>query len=212
MPEARPSVADIAHRRKRVAEAYLRGVPQFIIARDEAVHKSTITRDLDVIREQWKTSASMAFGERVAQELAKLDELERTYWEAWDRSRKDTEKLSAKTVKDGETERTEAVKHVEPQPGDPRFLDGVDSCIDKRCKILGIYHHRDDIPAAQTANVNVNVTTTNTVQLADAELVARIAFLLDPRNAGQAGPARVVQDAGLGAATGAANGSVSFEG
>jgi hypothetical protein len=128
------------HRRsrtpQRVAKAYLRVVSK--IAPDRARPPPQITRDLQAIRDEWQASATMAFGERVAQELAKLDELERTYWNAWERSCGDAERLSAKTVKDGEDERTEAVKHVEPPPCDARFLDGVEPCIKRRCEILGL--------------------------------------------------------------------------
>ena len=135
-----PTASEVASRRKRVAEEYLRGVPQFKIAEIVGVHRGTITRDLAVIREEWKAAYAMAFGERVAQELAKLDLVELTYWEAWQRSLKDSERLNAKTVKnaDGKVKQSEAVKQVEAQPGDPRFLEGVERCIKKRAEILGL--------------------------------------------------------------------------
>src|SRR3990167_7535332 len=53
-----------------------------------------IWTDLKEIRLRWINSSLMDFDEAKGKELAKWDELERTYWEAWERS------LQAKTTEE----------------------------------------------------------------------------------------------------------------
>ena len=76
----------------------------------------------------------MDFNEAKAQELAKIDEVERQAWVAWERSQEDAE--STKVVETASDKRYEA--QTKGQAGDPRFLDIVMKCVDRRCKILGV--------------------------------------------------------------------------
>ena len=55
------------------------------------------------------------FNQRKAEELAKIDNVEREAWVAWTTS-----------------------KGNQTPAGDPRFLQNVQWCIQKRCKILGL--------------------------------------------------------------------------
>jgi len=128
----------ILDRRRQVADLYLRGTPQYLIARQFNVHKGQITRDLQAIREDWKRAAALDFGERLAQELAKVDRLELEYWTAWDRSCKDAQVLLAETIKTADGSRAKTSKRVEGQAGDPRFLTGIQWCSEQRCKLLGL--------------------------------------------------------------------------
>ena len=78
------------------------------------------------------------FDEARAQELAKVDLLELEYWQAWQRSCQDaeTETLRQRQTTDGKV--NDFSKVTKGQAGDKRFLDGVQWCIERRCKILGI--------------------------------------------------------------------------
>ncbi len=93
--------------------------------------------DLNVIRGRWRRSALLDFDARQALELAKVDELERVYWQAWERSRQTRETTSTKKV-DGKEAKIEAAMSRQQLLGDPRFLAGVQWCIERRCKLLGI--------------------------------------------------------------------------
>jgi hypothetical protein len=154
MPSTKRTTA-ITDRRRRVAEAYLRGVPQTQIAQAEGVHHGQISRDLAAVRKAWQADAAMAFGDHVARQLAKLDELERTYWTAWQQSKHDSKGAPEKTGGiDLDGTPIAAGQRVEGnEPGDPRFLAGVESCIDKRCKILGLYSQKIE----HTGNISHNV-------------------------------------------------------
>jgi len=128
--------------RQYIAGLYLRGYTQAQIAetinadpkRDYTLTQQTISNDLKRIREAWLTSALMDFNEAKAQELARIDQVEREAWAAWERSQEDAE--SKKMVEAGSNTRYEA--QTKGQTGDPRFLELVMKCVDRRCKILGV--------------------------------------------------------------------------
>jgi hypothetical protein len=112
----RPTPADklaILERRKRVANAYLRGMTQWEISQQEGVSRPTIKNDLNAIRSEWLEAAAEDYGTRRAKELARIDALEAVAWDGWQRSEKGA--------------------------SDTRFLDRIAWCVSERCKILGLY-------------------------------------------------------------------------
>lgn len=118
MTAPRRNTAQRARDLEFVSELYLHGRTQHQIAeavnaaRPYNITQQTISNDLARLRERWQERAARNIGEVVAEELRKIDALERTYLEAWQRS-------------------------VQQQIGDPRFLQGVQWCINKRCELLG---------------------------------------------------------------------------
>lgn len=134
--------AEIERDRRRIADLYLQGWLQADIAKSIGVAQSTVSRDLVALHGEWKKSALLDFNEAKARELAKVDRLEREYWEAWQRSCENAETVrqegSRKGDGDGLPPVDKIVKTSKGQAGDPRFLQGVQWCIDRRCKILGV--------------------------------------------------------------------------
>jgi hypothetical protein len=131
-------------RRKNVAARYLRGQTQWEIARAFEVNQCTVSRDLEMIHKEWLAQAVLADGERTAHELAKLDEVERQAWASWERSKENAEIIRARMRGEGEGAQVETEKIIRGQVGDPRFLDIVLKCVERRCKLLGL----DEIPAS----------------------------------------------------------------
>lgn len=144
-----------------LAERYLRGEYQADIAASMGVQQSTISKDLRELQRRWQAASVTAMDAMKAEQLAKIDELERTYWEAWARSKEDAEITVTKTrglkikktdtvpVTGGElltatnhTEVTgapfETMHRTEGQVGNPAFLAGVQWCINKRCELFGL--------------------------------------------------------------------------
>lgn len=107
--------AEITERRRKVAALYLAGNIQTEIASELGVDQATISRDLTALQKLWSEQALRDLGEAKAEQLAKIDKLEREYWEAWVKS-----------------------QNEQKDPGDPRFLDGVQWCVEQRCKVLGL--------------------------------------------------------------------------
>lgn len=137
--------AIVAERRSQVARLYLQGVGQYQIADILDVNQSTISRDLKAIQKEWLDVAISNFDELKALELAKIDNLEVEYWDGWKRSKENKEVEIRKMVELGKggkddrgDARKEATKREEGQAGDPRFLQGIQWCINKRAEILGL--------------------------------------------------------------------------
>jgi hypothetical protein len=87
-------------------------------------------------------SALINFNEAKANELAKIDNLEREYWDAWERSKTQKETKSSKAKPDPTDANvgrvTEQMEKTEDLLGNAAFLRGVQWCINKRCEILGL--------------------------------------------------------------------------
>jgi len=133
----------IAEDRREIAAQYLRGKTQAEIAayistdpaRGYTLTVQQISYDLRKIQAQWRESSLRDFDELRAQELAKVDELERTYWQAWLDSCAALETITQEGTGDGVAK---VKKTSKPQNGDPRFLSGVERCIERRCRLLGL--------------------------------------------------------------------------
>lgn len=108
---ARPKRTNFEHERDlaKTCELYLKGKTQQEIADELGVSRSQIEYDLNQIRHRWSTQTVYNLDQYKAKELAKLDALEREHWQAWEASE-----------------------------DDPRFLDGVLKCIERRAKLLGL--------------------------------------------------------------------------
>src|SRR5579872_5338636 len=136
--------AQIDHDHRIIAERYLRGERQADIAVTLGISRQQVGYDMKVIREQWVKESLLDFNAAKARELAKVDRLELEAWRAWEcaelretesnetRKRRDRGKHSA-------SESAEARKQIiRLKARDPRYLQIVGDCIDRRRKILGI--------------------------------------------------------------------------
>jgi hypothetical protein len=139
--------------RKRIASLYLEGKAQHEIAAELDCTQPNISYHLIKIREEWLGSVVRDFDSAKAKELAKIDHLEETCWIAFYKSAEDSitktrerekVRIPVPTGEDGETEeQMKVVKEnyrriAKGQAGDPRFLERISWCIEKRCKILGL--------------------------------------------------------------------------
>ncbi|MCC6457266.1 MAG: hypothetical protein IT328_20095 [Caldilineaceae bacterium] len=119
----------------RIAELYLTGHTQAEIANVIGLTQQIVSRDLATIQQRWEEQSTIALDAAKRRELARIDELERTYWEAWRRSLEQVTKTKTKRNHMGD----EAIVIREETSGNPAFLAGVQNCIDQRCKLLGLY-------------------------------------------------------------------------
>ncbi len=139
MKGKRRSPAEIERHRRLISDLYLQGLLQAEIAARIGVGQATVSRDLKALRKEWLKDSKADFGQAKAKELAKIDRLEREYWQAWRRSCQDAETTTQKGVTAADkVTRKEVSKTAKGQAGDSRFLAGVQWCIERRCKILGI--------------------------------------------------------------------------
>jgi len=120
--------------RHNIGRMYLKGMIQADIAKELQVSQSTISREIKMLVEEWRVERAYDINEAKQRELAKVDALEIEYWEAWKRSQEDAVTRTEGKTSQGFVDTT----RTEGQAGDPRFLDGVLKCIQKRCDILGV--------------------------------------------------------------------------
>jgi transcriptional regulator with XRE-family HTH domain len=116
------------------ASRYLKGESQAAIAAALGLEQSTISRYLKTIRGRWAERYTADFQSMVAEELARVDTLEREYWTAWERS---CNERTTQAIESTESKSRKSVRK-ENRDGDPSFLAGVQWCITQRCKLLGL--------------------------------------------------------------------------
>jgi len=145
--------------RREVIDYYLEGKDYREIARIVSdkrkynISHQTVGVDIKLILNQWKSQREDKIELYITIELAKIDKLECTYWEAWDKSKQDHQQKAAKIVKRASkseiggilSHEETSVKH-QTEFGDPRFLQGIERCIQKRIDLLGL-------EAAKTLNI-----------------------------------------------------------
>lgn len=152
--------------RRNISRMYLRGMSQIEIAEELGLSQPTVSRDLKILQSEWREKRIYDIDEKKNIELAKIDNLELEYWQAWRRSLEDAEtKMIEKqgVIKDGDKEnkiigsRVKQTDKKEGQSGNPAFLRGVEWCINKRCEILGLN--------AGNKNLNIDLSNLSTEQL-----------------------------------------------
>lgn len=136
-------------------EMYLKGKKQWEIAQEIGVSVEQISYDLRDIRQRWRESTLVDFNEMKQRELEKIDLLEQTYWDGWQRSTQ--EKTKTRTSKTGDTSSASIEKEM--LVGDTRFLQGVERCIDMRAKILGTY-----APVKVDSSLSVEITAAELIK------------------------------------------------
>lgn len=111
----------------------------------------------------WRTEQQEFISIHKEIEIQKINQLEVMYFEAWEKSRGLADTIVQK-LEPGKTARAkqkvkEAVKTIRESAGDPRFLLGIQWCIDKRCEILGT-----NAPQVVEANISGTVTNNTTIR------------------------------------------------
>lgn len=124
--------------RRNIARLYLQGRYQADIAEELGISQSTVSRDIEYLIAEWKKERVYDINEAKARELAKIDNLEVEYWEAWQRSKEEYKIKRKKATSSPDGTRKEQEQRIEERVGTKAYLDGVQWCIEMRCKILGI--------------------------------------------------------------------------
>lgn len=136
MSEKKRTPTERAADLEKIAALYLKGKRQVDIAAELGVTQQQISYDLKEIHDRWRASTLIDINEAKHRELARIDELEREYWEAWRRSCEEKTKTRTKKTLGGNA--TEASIEKDQMLGNPAYLAGVQWCIERRCKIFGI--------------------------------------------------------------------------
>jgi hypothetical protein len=179
---------------RQTAALYLRGLTHDEIARRLNVSRQQISYDLKVLLRRWQESALADFNAKKAAELAKVDELERTYWEAWERSCQPREVRTQEHTQVGggqaDGARLKGGVRKEQRDGNAEFLRGVERCVELRCKILGAFAAVKIAPTTPDGEEEWHANES------EANAVLRVAFARLGLSISGAGNAGAVDDFG----------------
>ena len=112
--------------------------------------RQQIWNDTKIILKQWRAEREEFLDDRMDFELKKIDAIEEALWEAWEKSKEGKRKTridggvvdsSGKSLGGNILDRT-----LESSPGDSKYMERIQWCIDKRLEILGF-----------KVNLNVNI-------------------------------------------------------
>ena len=123
-----------------IVRLYLKQKSHREIAEVLNVSVQYVGRQLKQIKDAWLESTLVDFNRRQNQELARIDALEAEYWSAWEGSKSDETREALEYVDEDSImrlsrKRLETIK----KNGTSSFLQGIQWCIEQRCKILGLH-------------------------------------------------------------------------
>lgn len=127
-----------------IAQMYLEGKTQADMADQLGLTRGTVRKDIKAIQKQWVESSLISFESAKAQQLARIDHLEHTYWQAYQDSFSEdvsTTQYLEREESDamGAARAARAVVHKRPGKASYAALAGVQWCITERNRILGLY-------------------------------------------------------------------------
>jgi hypothetical protein len=128
---------EVEHDRTRIAHLYLTRIPQGEIAEQLAMTQQMVSYDLAAIKREWRKARVRDFDADLNRELARVEALELEYWEAW-RASKRPRKHETTQQRQAETVALVVTIRTDESEGNPQFLAGVQWCIDRRIKLLGL--------------------------------------------------------------------------
>jgi hypothetical protein len=136
-PEQRE--ADLA----KTAAWYLKGVNMVEIGRRLGLSRVQVSYDIKHLHAMWKESALRDFDAMRSEQLAKVDQLEAVYWDGYERSLSERTRervaQTTGTAATGNAINTSTMERtVELRDGAIAWLQGVERCINMRCKLLGL--------------------------------------------------------------------------
>src|SRR6516225_5652263 len=121
-----PTRLQVQQRRTTVARLYLQQRSQGEIARDVGVDQGTVSRDLKASQAEWQRQRLDDFQHAKLRELARIDRLEREYWDAWERSGQNREQTVQERTSAPSGDRLKAGTRSEGRDGNAEFLRGVE--------------------------------------------------------------------------------------
>ena len=120
----------------KVTALYCQGVRQYKIAEQLGVTSAQISYDMRQLMKRWRKASTGEIGKWKASELEKLNHMESTYWQAWLDSCEVGIKVSKEKKISGIVVSTR--QEIDSPSGDPRMLAGVQWCVERRAKLLGL--------------------------------------------------------------------------
>lgn len=130
--------------KNRISELYVDGLKQDEIAesikiKGVPIDQSTVSRFIKELEKDWFNAGVYNIDRAKREQLHKINVLELEYTQAWRKSKglkRENTKVERTGGVNGGVDETRERKWREV--GDPRYLQGIQWCIEQRCKILGL--------------------------------------------------------------------------
>ena len=116
-----------------VAEMYCKGMNQRDIAEKIGVSRDTVRKALDTARDVWLERLGDSIERHRAEQLAKIDRLEATAWDGFERSQRATKERIKESG-----EHPKSVLKKKTNAGDAKFLQVISKQIEMRIRLLGL--------------------------------------------------------------------------
>jgi hypothetical protein len=126
----------------QVASLYLKGMTQKKISDEVGCSIEAVRRHMETLRDSWMEKSLYDFSQAKAEQLAKVDEVERVSWEQFAKS---ADKESLTEFVGSNEEVTNSIRSTSKNAQEIKWLDKIQWCIDQRCKILGLYAPKQQI-------------------------------------------------------------------
>ncbi len=97
----------------------------------------SIHNDIKAEIKRWREERLDIIEDQITVELIRINNIEKEAWEAWEKSKAEYQR-SVTERRSGTSETMRAQMVREEQCGDPRYLQIIQWCIDKRCKLFGL--------------------------------------------------------------------------
>lgn len=127
----------IEERKLKIAQLRAEGMSIRAIAHSLGINRNAVTRHLSYIQARWRRQMAASYETMIIDELQKISLVEREFWQGWKRSVLDAVKRREVIAENKGEDSYQLTEERIVQSGDPRFLDGVMKCIERRCKLLG---------------------------------------------------------------------------
>ena len=156
----RPSEQRLSDRSK-LAGLYLHGVSTADTAVRVGLTRRTVQAELMCIKTEWRTRTQIDFESAIAQQLDRVDLVEKYAFEEWERSltRKTVETKQAVRTVNGQVDR--ATLRAETGNGNPVYLARMSWCIEHRCRILGLEKPREVTPQGTFVDIAMGLDWTS---------------------------------------------------
>lgn len=159
----------------KISEYYLDGMSQSNIAKIIGISQPQVSQDLELVRQQWMKETIIDIDIIKAEQLKKIDKIEREMWACWEKSKRIKKSKVTRGRIFQQTGATPGSFELfeEEELGDTKFMDKIQWCISERLKITGGYAAKK-IEADVSGKVEIN-------NIAREEILAMIAAKEKPK-------------------------------
>lgn len=128
----------IAERRMRISRLYLGRRTYKQIVDEVGCSVGTVSKDVNILFDWWRKVAVRNVGEHIVAQLMKLDQMEREFEEAWQKSKGEYTETTTGQRGKGQSANINAVIKKKQKYGDPKLGALMLKCWENRCRLLGL--------------------------------------------------------------------------